>query len=165
MNPYFLAYDIIPDADHEFIIRNDGFIVCHFPDASEFNDSIYQTRFGKFIKDTDYAEYAVENAFKDNGSNMLQMKDGKAYYQFTLETARGTFSIWHNLWKDQYYIQSRLPAKNLMFTLVPETMDNGKVLLTSSDKIISYLRTAFRQGNVWFDSPVSRNAFTEVLKR
>lgn len=165
MNPYFLAYDIMPDEGKEFIVKKDGFIVAHFPDATEFNDSIYQTKFGKFIKDSDYAEYAVENAFKDNSDNMLEMKDGRAHYQFTLETARGTFSIWHSLWNDKYYIQSRLPARNLMFTIVPETMDNGKVLLTFSDKVLGYLRTAFRQGNVYFDNPVSRNAFTEIFRR
>lgn len=165
MNPYFLAYDIEPEIGKEFIVKKDGFIVVHFPNADKFNESIYQTAFGKFIKDTDYAEYAVENAFSDNGSNMLEMKDGKAYYQFTLETPRGTFSIWHNLWKDRYYIQSRLPARNLMFTIVPEKMDNHKVLLTFSDKVLSYLRTAFRQGNVYFDNAVSRNAFIDIFRR
>lgn len=164
MNPYFLDNEIIPETGKEFIVKKDGFIVAHFPDSTEFNKGVYQTRFGKFIKDSDYAEYAVENIFKDNSSNLIKLKDRTAYYRFTLETPKGTFSIWHSMNGDQWYIQSKLPARNLNFTLMTETMDNDKILLTFSDKILSFLRTAYRQGRVNFDNPVTRNAFAQIFK-
>lgn len=164
MNPYFIAHEIRPDQDNEFIIKKDGFIVCHFPDSEKFASSVYQTKFGKFIKDTDYADYAVSNAFSDNHDMLLEGKPSNAKYVFSLECRTGSFSIWHTLNDDQYYVQSKLPKQQIMFTLLPEKMDVGKVLMTQSDRPLQYLRSAFKTARLTFDKPATRNVFAEIFK-
>jgi hypothetical protein len=164
-NPYFLAYEILPTADQEFLRARDGFILCHFADSEEFKEGVYETAFGKFIKDTEYAEYAVGSAFADNHDHLLNLKTAHAKYQFTLETKHGTFSLWIDWLTQMYYIQQRRPKDEIILTLVAERMQEGKTLIQYNDKIIQDVRTAFRHGRAMFDNPKSRIAFTEIFRR
>lgn len=163
MNPYFIEYEIRPDETNEIVVKADGFIVCHFPEGEAFASSVYETKFGKFIKGTDYATYAVGNTFSDDHEALLADKDFRARYLFSLECRNGTFSVWN--YKEGYHIQDKLPKSQVMFTLLPERMDENKVLMTFSDKPLGYLRTAFRQAKITFDKPSTRNTFAEVFKR
>lgn len=167
MNPYFLEYDIKPEQadDQGFIIKANNFMVVHFVKNEEFRDEVYKTRFGQFIADTDYGDYAVGNEFSDNHDNLLNVKGASARYTYTLETSQGTFSVWIDWLAGKYYIQERRPKQEVLFTMVAEKMADGKTLVTFSDKIVQVLRTAFRNGNAYFDTAKSRNAFIEIFKR
>lgn len=164
-NPYFLEYGILPKPGEEWITKADGFIVCHLPNSKAFADSIYQTKFGKFIQGTDYADYAVGNQFADNHDGLIQLKDGNARYQYTLETKKGSFSVWMDFASGEYYIQSKLPKSQDIFTLVAANMSTDKVLLTLSDRPMQTLRTSFRKARVSFDNPATRNVFMEIFKK
>lgn len=166
MNPYFLAYEIVPDENNEFVVKFDGFMVAHFPNAEEFQSGVYETAFGKFIQGTEYAQYAVANTFTDNNDSLLELKNGKARYMFSLECKNGMFSVWHDMRKDEYFVQEKLPKDNpIVFTLLAERMSVEKTLMTFTDRPLAYLRTAFKQGRVVFDKPTTRNTFTEIFKR
>lgn len=165
MNPYFMEWDIEPSEKNEIITRSNGFLVFHFPDAEEFQNEVFQTKFGKFIEQTDYADYAVGNAFKDNNRAMVVVKGMKEKYQYTLECKAGKFSVWLNYASGEYFIQEKLPKVQTIFTLDAEKMSAEKTMVTFNDKMIAYLRTSFRQGRVSFDKPQTRNAFIEIFKR
>jgi len=164
MNPYFLAYDIKPEKDTEWIKLADGFIVVHFPKSDAFASSISATRFGKFIKDTDYSNYAVNNGFADNTEQLLQMKSGKARYRFTVETGKGSFSVWHDVMNNVWYAQERQPKNAIVFVTDPARMDEGKRLALRSDKLMQVLRSAFTLGRLYFDNPKTRNSMIEIFK-
>lgn len=164
MNPYFIEYDIKPDQEGEIVKRAEGFIVAHFVESAEFGTAVYGTKFGKFIKGSEYAEYSVESQFKDNHDSMLGFKPSNAKYFFSVETQAGIFSVWVDWGGPYYYIQEKRPGQEQLFTIVPERMDHGKVFLDRSNKIFQYLRSAFRTGKAFFDSPKSRNIFIEVFR-
>lgn len=164
-NPYFLYYRIRPDKAGEFSTYRDGFIVCQFVDAKDFEEEVYKTRFGRFIKDTEYADYAVQNEFADNHDELLGAKSPAAVYYMTLETSHGTFSVWMDYKESKQYIQENRPKQEFMFTLMPSKMGEGKTLLHYNDKILSTLRTSFRHGKVIFDAPPTREAFIEIFNR
>lgn len=166
-NPYFISYQIDPvKADKNGILKiGDGkFAICHFPDSKEFENEVYQTAFGKFIEGTDYAEYAVANQFSDNNDNLIGIKGTNAKYKYSIETQNGTFSVWHEVGTNFYYCQSGRPAKEIMFTLLLESMDNEKTLLRRDNKLLQLLRAAFTHGRMYFDKPATRNALLEVFK-
>ena len=165
MNPYFLEYQIRPDEIGEISTFADGFVVCHFPDSAEFATSVYETKFGKFIKDTEYAEYAVGNEFEDASNQMVKIKDSTSTYMFTLETDKGTFSIWVSVLSGEYFIQEKLPKSQRNFTMITNKVGPDKMLMLKTDKPLVYLRSAFGQGKMSFDKPSTRNAFIEVFKR
>lgn len=166
-NPYFIEYGIDPrHADENGFIRLfNGFMLCHFPDSKEFESDVYKTAFGQFIEGTEYADYAVSNKFADNADSLIRTKSENAKYFFTLECLTGTFSIWYDVKRNEYYAQAKRPGQENIFTLVRDKMDDNKTLMTFSDKPLGDLRTAFRHARLWFDKPSTRNAFLEVFKR
>lgn len=166
MNPYFIQYDIRPDETRqEFMLKADGFIAAHFPNSADFQSSVYQTAFGKFIQDTEYAEYAVGNLFGDNHLKMLAAKGSKATYLYTLELKSATVSIWYDVSNGEYYAQTKQPKQPIVFTLDAANMSEDKTLMMPNDKPLQTLRSAFRHARLSFDAPSTRNAFTEVFKR
>jgi Podovirus DNA encapsidation protein (Gp16). len=166
-NPYFLKYDIEPKAEQEWIKKFDGFIVCHFADSEEFKKGVYETKFGKFIAESDpsYAAYAVGNEFRDNNGNLVKIKSAEARYMFSLETVSGIFSVWIDWDTREYYIQAKRPKVELLFTLCPEKMATGKKLLFNNDRQIVMLRSSFKSERVFFDKPQSRQAFLKIFSR
>lgn len=165
-NPMFIEYNIdVNKADKNgFIKVSDGFMVQIIEDH-EFVDGVNQTWFGKFIKGTAYGEYAVGNKFQDNHDGLLGEKPASAHYVFTLEANSGTFSVWFNRADNKYYVTSKRPGNEIIFTLVPKNMEEGKTLATFNDKFLATLRTAFRHARVIFNRASTRNAFLEIFKR
>lgn len=163
MNPYFIEYKIRPDESGEFLQLADGFILVHFPDSKKFKNEVYETRFGRFISGTDYENYAVGNQFADANDNMLGVKNSDANYMYSIETKSGIFSVWKSWQSKEFYIQAKRPKQETLFTIVPDRMHHDRVFLKSNDMQLSVLRTAWRYGRVSFDSPVSRNIFSEVF--
>jgi len=166
-NPYFIKYGIEPKASEEWIKKYNGFVVCHFPDPEKFKEQVYATRFGQFINESDpeYTAYAVGNAFKDNHNNLLARKLPNAGYVFSLETKSGTFSIWRDWVENKWYIQEARPKQELLYTILPEKMSEGKKLLFYTDKQLQVLRAGFKSENVYFDKPKTRNAFLQIFTR
>ena len=165
MNPYFIEYEIRPDQESEFYTSHKGFIVCHFPSSKDFQKSVYNTIFGKFIQDTEYSRYAVANQFTDNHNALLGDKDPKMRYVFTVECQSNTFSVWQNYDTDNYFVQTKRPKVEFLLTLVPSKHASDKILITYNDRVLQSLRTAFRQARVTFDKPGTRNTFAEIFKR
>lgn len=170
-NPYFLAYDIEPDKGKEFTQyaknRKSGraFIVAHFPEASDFKNSVFDTEFGSFIEGTSYADYAVNNAFADNHENLIKVKNSKARYQYSLETPKLTVSVWYDIRNDEYYIQKKRAKDELLFTLLIENVDADTTFIAMNDKRLQYLRTSYNQGRVHYDHPKTRNSFIQIFRR
>lgn len=164
-NPYFIAWDIRPAPAVQRYDVGDakGFIVCDFPEATDFANAAFQTNFGKFIAGTDYADYALGNQFSDNGDNLVDLKKASAHYIYTLEVPAMTFSVWQD--GNQYYCQAKLPKQETVFTMMPHRMSDNKTLMLPNDKLLQYLRSAFRHGRVVFDEPKTRNAFLEIFKK
>lgn len=168
-NPYFLELKIRPDEEQEIVCRSYGtatnFVVCHFLNAQKFRSEVYATKFGQFIQGTDYATYSVESEFSDATDNQVGSKPSTARYHFTLETAQGTFSVWFDgIITNSWYLQEKRPKQEWILTLIPHHVDGSHTLVTPRDKLLGYLRTAFRQGRVYFDHAQTRNSFIEIFK-
>lgn len=173
MNPYFLAWDIKPDEEGEFVKRRRvtvrdktvDYIVCHFADSAEFSKGVYKTAFGQFIAESEYADYAVGSEFADNHDNLLRLKTASAKYLYSIETKHGIFTVWIDVIGGNYYIQERRPKQEKMLTLLTEKMAEGKTLVQYNDRLVQSIRTAFRNSHAFFDNQKTRNAFAEIFKR
>lgn len=167
MNPYFSYWDIQPDRLPELSTHAEGDIVCHFPDSADYQKSIYETRFGKFISREmpEYADYAVGNEFKDANDLLVSEKTKDAKYKYSVETEVGTFSVWYDMKTGTHYILSKRPGNERILTMVPEQMDKGKIRVTYNEPVIKALRAAFNRGSVTFDKPGTRNAFVPIFDR
>lgn len=162
MNPYMLKWNIRPTK--EYVKAGGGFIVCHFADDTLFKNDVAQTRFGKFILSTDeeYADYAINNQFKDDNNQFISKKSGKADYYCTIRTEIGCFSVWTDL--PFFAVQEYRPKKEIMYCISHKCMQEGDIYVKSNDRIMQMMRNAWRCGRMIFDSPKSRNIFTEIFK-
>ena len=164
MNPYFLAWNIEPRKNEDWMILADGFLVVHFHRSDDFNQAVFQTPFGRFIEGTEYADYAVGNEFADNTDLMLGNKTPDAQYRYTIETVMGgTMSIWYDRQKSCWYAQRKRPKMENIFTLNVNNVSPHKTLWLNSDPLFSQLKSAFRHGRLFFDTAQTRNAFRELL--
>lgn len=165
-NPYFLARKIRPDDIDEngFIRLDDGYLVVHFIESEKFESEVYQTKFGKYIQGTAYADYAVGNQFLDNSHILLGSKGSKAYYILSIEDVNGKFSVWFDPDADKYFFLERGTKDEKIYTMSPHLMAENKTLMTKTNKSLAMLHNAFNNDRMRFDSDVSRNAFVEIFK-
>lgn len=166
INPYFMEWNIQPT--REWVTRNKGFIICHFPADGEFGEAVRKTRFGQFIAGTEYEAYSIGNQFRDNHESMLGDKTADHKYMFTLETETGIFSCWSHWTMETsttWHVQAKRPGDEVVLTMVAASMDETKRLVAFNSPILGSLRTAFRHGAVTFDSPTTRNQFIHIFNR
>lgn len=171
-NPYFSDMDIDPDLVNKngvakkFDNKGRVYMVAHFPESHAHKDYVAGSRFGQFIAGSTYADFAVNNQFKDNHKFLIADKPERARYQYTLEMTGGTFSIWVDPVTGIHYIRKKLPKDGQrVFTMIVENMSKEKTYLTRSARTISFLRGKFNSGMVMFDHPSSRNKFNDIFRR
>lgn len=163
-NPYFIEWDIMPET--EWGTRADGFIAFHFPDSTAFKSAVRTTRFGKFITEHNarYAEYAIDNKFSDNTHDYVGRKSGRARYVMTIRTLKGRFSVWQDF--PNFFIQVKRPKGNELLICTEDCNPiEGEVVLPRGSNGLGMLRTAYRQGLMYFDTPQTRNIFREIFRR
>lgn len=165
MNPYFVEYDIRPDQLPEFSTHFNSFVCVHFAESKDFQNEVYQTRFGKFIQGTEYGAYSVESQFKDNHGLLIDYKPSDAKYIQTMETRHGTFSVWLHYPTYTYFIREKRPKNEVMVTLLQESISTDKMFMARSHKRLQNMRAAFNKGQMFFESPRERNAFTEIFRQ
>ena len=169
MAPYFSKWDITPDmaADGERAIREwhkfgGGFGVAHFPEAAQFRAEAERTRFGRFVSNTAYGDFAMTNRFADNHDNLIGSKTRQASYVGTIKVASGEkFSVW----KDQlgFSVQEKLPKDEVKYSMSPVGLADDETLLTKSSPLIKVLRSSFSHGGMVFDKPFTRNMFIKAV--
>lgn len=163
MNPYFIEYGIEPD--REWVRMRNGFICAHFPDDEDFKSAVRETAFGKFIAGSEYETYAVNNEFKDNGTNLLGRKTESSTYYATIDTGVTILSMWRDPETFIWYGQEKRPRVENLYTVDPGKVSDEMSLLEYGDRLLSIWRTAFKRGKVQFDKPRSRSSFTQIFKR
>ena len=164
MNPYFIRFHIEPV---EGVSRHaDGFIVTDFVDSEQFQSEVAHTRFGSFITNyaEDYAEYAISNKFADNYDDFVMKKSGRAKYAFSLRCPDGEVSIWID--GPTWFAQRRQPrGDRVRWAYKVTDLREGERLLMYGDKVLSIMRSTYRKGRLFSDSPETRNMFAEIFVR
>ena len=165
-NPYFFEWGIRPSQIEEWWTDPDGFVCVHFIKDHEFAAEVRQTRLGKFIDKTDYGAYAMDSVFLDNTDSLVKKKPSSAKYKMTIETETGTFSWWSDSDSGIFFLQEKRPrADEVIYTMLPNKMDENKIYLQPNNGLLGMLRTAFAHGRLFFDGPQARNAFIGVIVR
>lgn len=175
MNPYFIALEIRPDQIGKKItalfpskVTNRPFVVIELIHSEKFKSEVFQTSFGQFISETDpeYSDYAVNNEFNDGHEKLISDKTSSAEYLFTVETVKhGRFSVWHDSHDGTFYVRSRLPKVERVFTMDRNRMEEGKTFVKYNDGPFAKLRTAYNTARIKFDKPGTRNAFAEIMDK
>lgn len=166
-NPYFVEWDIRPSEMDEYTSMRKNFLFVHIANSAAFQKSVSQTPLGQFIKGTEFEKYAGQNQFLMDHNALLGTKPPRATPQWNLETRFGTFSAWFDDVDRRYYMQEKLIGWNLpMLTMLPDKMDEDRILVDNRSRILARVRTAYRRGgSIYYDTPRTRNAMLEVFRR
>lgn len=103
-NPYFTYFDIDVVNDKEFFTSAE--IVVQLVKNDDYANAVYETRFGRLVKDTNYAAYSIENKFLRDSSEFIAKRSTEATLIFNLHTSHDVYGVWYD-YKTGIYNVSR----------------------------------------------------------
>lgn len=162
VNPYFVEWRL--HGSSGFQRRGGGYLCCEVIDNDAFAEEVGSTRFGRFIHEMspEYAEYAVDNRFSDDTTDLLGSKSPKAVCKFVMRTRIGSFSCWEDE-AHEWFVQERIPRgenRRLCYKVRP---NDGETVVERGSPEIIYLRFALMRGNLHFDKIRTRETFWSVM--
>jgi hypothetical protein len=173
-NPYFAKFHISLDEQQhdrqEIKAYGGGFIVIQLADYGGFSAKVERSRFGKFLRqyDSDYADYAINNKFRDDSSTLIMPLDSdEDGYSYTLDTEDyGKFGVWYHLDEDyQGFLISRRIKRGTQteYTLDYRHVSETMVYIKRGDPVAQRLANDYRRGRIRFDDTQTKADFSMVI--
>lgn len=165
INPYTLYFNIsLPYGSN--IVRK-GDVLLQLVQDEEFIESRKQTRFGKLIEGTAFADYAIENRFLNDSKTFICKKTNKARYFFTFIYMGEKFGVWVDHDAGKMFVSANIDDScKIIYSL---TVDDHKpnTMLINSVHRSPFFRPFidnYKQGNVYFESQKIKNIVYEVIR-
>lgn len=165
INPYTLYFDLqLPYGSN--IVRK-GDVLLQLVQDSEFIENRKNTRFGKLIAGTEFAEYAIENKFVDDNKTFVQKKTEKAQYYFTFVYKGISYGVWVDWQAGKMFVSENVdPSCRLVYSLTVEDHTPNTLLLSQINKthLFKTFVDNFKLGNVYYESMKIKSMTYEVIK-
>ena len=165
VNPYTLYFDIkLPYGSN--IVRK-GDILLELVQNQEFIDSRKNTRFGKLIEGTEFAEYAIENKFTNDSKTFIMKKTAKSSYYFTFIYCGETFGVWIDYNEGKLFVSDDVDSYcKIIYSLTVNDHTPNTLLLSQINKsqFFKVFIENYRLGNVFFENQKIKNITYEVIK-
>lgn len=164
-NPYFLYFNIsLPYGKN--IIRKDD-ILLELVQNQDFIDMKKQTRFGRLIEGTSYADYSIENKFLRDNKTFIEKKNGHCDYLFGFIYKDDKYGVWTNHEQGLVYVSYDTdPYSKLVYSITMKDHQPNTMLLKRVNKtcLFKYFIDNFKLGNVRFESMNIKNICYDILK-
>jgi hypothetical protein len=164
-NPYFMYFNIkINNLEKRF--HHFGDILVDLPRDLEHEEKMFNTRMGKIIKGTSYADYAITNKFLRDDDTFVEKKTGKARHYFTFKYKDKLYYIWVDWSEGKYFVsKDKDPYQELVFCLTQSDHSPNTMLLKGrKDRMLSEFVENYKLGNVYFEDINIKNIFFEIIK-
>lgn len=163
MNPYFLAWHITPRKETRFVKAAKGYLCVEYIDSENYRKHVDSTRFGQFIKGTEYYDYAVSNRFHDDNSLFIEKKTSEAKFYFAFKFDQTVFGVWVDYKTGIYYLSKKYPNNTLIYALTKDDMQPNLVMIERSGYLMKSLKQMYMLGNIRYETPKMRQYFIDVL--
>lgn len=166
VNPYFLYFKLVPDITKRFNANES--IVVEIPDSKDFSDNRRQTKFGKLIDGTDYAEMSLDNTFVNDSQVFIEKRTKDSRFQFSVVFNGMTIGVWVDVDKGLMYLShDHDPSTKMSFALSTEDLNENVMLMTSwkQNYYLTKMVKAFMKGYLRFDNQVLRNVGYDMFKK
>lgn len=165
-NPYFSWWDIRPPVDGSWWRGENGAVVAHFPDSTEYRENMELTGLGALIAGSRYADYSLGNVFYDNTNFLIGPKEPKSNHYFDIDCGGVFLQIWRAPWPQDsswYFETSKKKSEGvIVLAMSADLVEPGKPMVVMNKQPMSTLRTAYRQGTVRFRDTQSRSLFIKI---
>lgn len=165
VNPYTLFWDLT--LPYNSNIRRKGEVLLQLVQNQEFIDKKKQTRFGKLIAGTEYADYSIENKFLLDNDDFLQKKTEKANYYFTFKFNGELYGVWVDYSIGRFFVSQDIdPYFKMIYSVTLDDHTPNTLLLKSTNKSI-YFKTfieSYKAGTVFFENIKIKTVVYKVIK-
>lgn len=166
-NPYFAYFDLSLPYNSEFKTFRDGLIVVNYAKNPAYREKKHNSKFGRLIAGTDYADYAIDNEWLEDNDNFLAEKDGscKNYCIIILNGVK--YGFWKSRVDGRTFVSTDYDPKNpCVFSF--DEKDHGEDNVLINAKRSSWFKMVvdnYKIGNVWFENQNVKNVFLRVLSK
>lgn len=165
INPYTLYFDLTLPYGSNIYRRGD--LLLELVQDKEFIEERKQTRFGKLIEGTDFAEYAIENKFVNDSKTFIKKKTGNAQYYFSFAYEGNEYGVWIDYKGGKMYVSENIDKScKISYSLTVEDHEPNTLLLSQLGKS-PYFKTFidnFKMGNVYFESQKIKNMCMSAMR-
>lgn len=165
-NPYTIFWNLKQPQQNQVTKTKDNLVLAQMVGDDEFTARKKKTRFGQLVEGTAFAESAIENQFILDNDIFVEEKPGNAKYVFTMEYMGASMGVWIDWETSTYYLDTHTdPSCGLVYaTTMEDHAPNTRLLKRSNAGLFGALITAFKRGNVRFDSRKTKSFMMDVFK-
>lgn len=166
VNPYFLFFKLRLPKNKSGILRISDEIVVEYHDNEEYRKAKQETRFGKIIAGTRFADYAVNNQFVDEDMDYIKKKPGNAYYHFTISIGDTVMGVYKVPREEEWFISNNVNPQ-CPFRYKYKGTDTGYRMFKTRKAVpqINRLINSFQQGLVFFENQTIKQVMLEFFER
>lgn len=165
-NPYFLFFNIEVSATHRYWKFKDGAIIVDYVNNEAFKEYKRNTRFGKLIKGTSYADYSIENKFLLDNPRAIGKKTGNCSHSFNIKYNNTIYGIWRSRDTLIDYISKDYDKTSLYnYAILPNDVGGKFKLCTRSNVFFKTIIKSYMNDNILYESLQIKAIFQEIFKK
>ena len=165
INPYTLYFKINMPYGSKFFKRDD--LLLQLVENVEFIEEKKQTRFGKLIEGTEFAEYAIDNKFAYDSKSFISKKTAKSNHCFSFIFMGQKYGVWLDADEGKMFVYENVDPYNPVLYAITNSDHNPNTMLLTNINKSPYFKlfiNNYKIGNVYFESQKIKNVCYEVLR-
>lgn len=163
-NPYFLYFDLEPDANQEFTSTED--ICIEIISSKQFAKQRSKTRFGKLIRKTSYGKFALDNTFVNDSDTFILEKSSESRFIGSIKNDGIVLGIWQDYDAGLIFCSLKNDPNYTPLALTTKDHNINTLLIDNYRKyaLLNQLVRAYKHGYLRFDSQTIKHNIMQALK-
>ena len=163
-NPYFMYFGLQLPYMKNISAKND--ILIEMVVADEYAQKAKETRFGKLIEGTQYADYAIDNAFLRDNNDFIAKKTAKSRILFVMRYREIDFGVWFDSEQSLMFISYDIDpnCKERYSATLADHKPNFALLKGNRRSLFQVLLRYYKNGAVFFESMNIKNTMIDLFK-
>lgn len=167
VNPYFDYLNITFDKTKEWLLTES--VCVHNYKNENFKKEKLKTAYGKFLANTEYGKYNLDNEFINESDDFIEERTPKALLCFNLFYLGSTYGVWSDDKVGKLYISKTYDKTAITYCLTTDDMKPNLLIIdklkTSTTSVINlYIKRAFKGGYLRYESQGVKQACLDMLK-
>jgi len=162
VNPYFTQWGLqLPTKGKTKTYKYRGSsITIQYADDAEFRKYSKATNIGAFTSGSSYEQYALENSFLNNTTELIGDKPSTAHFHYSLVFNNIEYGVWIDYKRGDFYVNRKIPdQEHPTFTLIRDDIRPNILMLERINPLMRALKRAIMEGYTYFDSVQTRSNF------
>lgn len=161
INPYF-SYFKIRIRGHFTKVKED--FILEYCDTEEYREAVKQTRFGRFISDTEYGSYAINNEFIVDNHEFIEKKSNKSKNTFNVKIGKVIFGVWIDMSIGKMFISPKNNPKLITYCFYTDDMQPNYLMLNGRSANIKLLKNALENGCLYYENFETKAKFIPIYQ-